>query len=72
MLANIAAMYAVYHGPKGLKKISERVHGLACIFAEGLKKMDYDVKTENFFDTITIRVEDAKKVFLYLKSYLLL
>lgn len=35
LLANIAAMYAVYHGPKGLGIIAERVNGLACILAEG-------------------------------------
>lgn len=35
LLANISAMYAVYHGPKGLGIIAERVNGLACILAEG-------------------------------------
>ena len=35
LLANIAAMYAVYHGPKGLETIAKRVNGLACILAEG-------------------------------------
>ena len=36
LLANISAMYAVYHGPKGLATIAERVNGLACILAEGV------------------------------------
>lgn len=36
LLANISAMYAVYHGPKGLATIAERVNGLACILAEGM------------------------------------
>ena len=36
LLANITAMYAVYHGLKGLKTIAERVNGLACILAEGM------------------------------------
>lgn len=35
LLANIAAMYAVYHGPQGLTAIAQRVNGLACILAEG-------------------------------------
>ena len=35
LLANISAMFAVYHGPKGLATIAERVNGLACILAEG-------------------------------------
>ena len=36
LLANISAMYAVYHGPKGLATIAERVNGLACVLAEGV------------------------------------
>lgn len=35
LLANIAAMYAVYHGPEGLKRIADRVHGLAAVLAHG-------------------------------------
>lgn len=35
LLANIAAMYAVYHGPQGLTQIADRVHGLAAVLAEG-------------------------------------
>lgn len=36
LLANISAMYAIYHGPQGLATIAERVNGLACILAEGI------------------------------------
>ena len=39
LLANIAAMYAVYHGPDGLKHIAERVNGLACVLAEGARRL---------------------------------
>ncbi|HJV87050.1 MAG TPA: aminomethyl-transferring glycine dehydrogenase [Noviherbaspirillum sp.] len=55
LLANIASMFAVYHGPKGLKTIAQRVHRLMTTFAEGLRKMDFDVRTQSFFDTITVR-----------------
>lgn len=55
LLANIAAMYAVYHGPKGLQTIAQRVHRLAATLAEGLRKLDVEVRTASFFDTITVR-----------------
>ncbi len=55
LLANIASMFAVYHGPKGLQTIAQRVHRLTTTFAEGLRKMDFDVRTLSFFDTITVR-----------------
>jgi glycine dehydrogenase len=56
----MAVMYAIYHGPEGLKKIAERVHGLASTFAAGLHKFGH-VKVENkpFFDTVKVRVADA-------------
>jgi glycine dehydrogenase len=55
LLANIASMYAVYHGPRGLKTIAQRVHRLTATLAEGLRKMDFEVRTAAFFDTITVR-----------------
>jgi glycine dehydrogenase len=54
LLANIASMYAVYHGPQGLKTIAQRVHRLTATLAEGLRKMDYEVPTSAFFDTIVV------------------
>ncbi|HZW14271.1 MAG TPA: aminomethyl-transferring glycine dehydrogenase [Noviherbaspirillum sp.] len=54
LLANMASMYAVYHGPKGLKTIAQRVHRLATTLADGLRKLDLDVRTAGFFDTITV------------------
>ncbi len=56
LLAIIAGFYAVYHGPKGLARISARVHRLTNILVEGLKRLDMDVVTEGYFDTITVRV----------------
>jgi glycine dehydrogenase len=43
LLANMASMYAVYHGPEGLKKIAQRIHALTGILAAGLEKLGYNV-----------------------------
>src|SRR5690606_1427110 len=43
LLANMASMYAVYHGPEGLKRIAQRVHLLAGVLAQGLKTMGFEV-----------------------------
>jgi glycine cleavage system P protein (glycine dehydrogenase) len=56
LLAVMAAMYAVYHGPHGLTRIASRVHRLAAILAEGLRRSGVEVVTEAFFDTLTVRV----------------
>ncbi|MBV9772705.1 MAG: aminomethyl-transferring glycine dehydrogenase, partial [Gemmatimonadetes bacterium] len=56
LLAVMAGMYAVYHGPKGLREIAERVHLLAGIVAAGAKRLGYTVVHENFFDTVRIEV----------------
>lgn len=54
LLAVIASMYAVYHGPEGLKRIARRVASYTAILAEGLKAMGCKVITPSAFDTITI------------------
>ena len=51
LLAVIASMYAVYHGPKGLRAIAERVHRLTSRLADGLRALGCTVTHENFFDT---------------------
>jgi glycine dehydrogenase len=56
LLAVIAAMYAVYHGPKGLQRIAERVHRLTRILAAGLRHLGIEVTTPAYFDTLTLRV----------------
>ena len=53
LLAVMASMYAVYHGPQGLKLIAERVHGLAARFAAGLTAMNIATNAAYFFDTVT-------------------
>jgi glycine dehydrogenase len=54
LLAIMASMYAVYHGPIGLKTIALRVNRVASIFAAGVRKLGYRLANETFFDTITI------------------
>lgn len=54
LLANIASMYAVYHGPQGLTRIAKRVHQLTAILAEGLAQLGHSVEQQHFFDTLTL------------------
>ena len=56
LLAVMAAMYAVYHGPERLRAIAERVHRLTRALAAGLTAAGREVVTESYFDTITVRV----------------
>ncbi|QSZ51199.1 aminomethyl-transferring glycine dehydrogenase [Arthrobacter sp. D5-1] len=56
LLAIVASMYAVYHGPEGLKAIAETVHGHARTLATALQKAGRELVSEAFFDTITVRV----------------
>jgi glycine cleavage system P protein (glycine dehydrogenase) len=54
LLAVMASMYAVYHGPDGLRRIARRVHELTCRLAEGLEQLGYSLGHEDFFDTIRV------------------
>ena len=54
LLANMAGMYAVYHGPAGLQAIACRIHRLTAILAEGLRRAGVSVLTKQFFDTLHI------------------
>ena len=59
----MAAMFAVYHGPEGLKTIAQRVHGLAGVFALGLKKLGtVEVQGLPFFDTVKFKCADAHAI----------
>ena len=57
LLANIAGLYAIYHGPQGIHKIASRIHRFTSILAMGLEKSGINIVNENFFDTLTIKVE---------------
>src|SRR6266513_1863989 len=59
LLAVIASMYAVYHGPGGLSAIAERVHRLTSQLADGLRTLGLKITPENFFDTISVEVESS-------------
>ena len=59
LLAVMAGMYAVYHGPEGLKEIAEQVRDLTALLASGLQSLGYKIGDEPFFDTL--RVELGKK-----------
>ncbi|MDZ8108927.1 MAG: aminomethyl-transferring glycine dehydrogenase [Nostoc sp. DedQUE12a] len=56
LLAVMASMYAVYHGPAGLKQIAENIHSLTVLLAEGLKRLGYKISSENFFDTLRVEL----------------
>ena len=58
LLAVMASMYAVYHGPRGVERIARRVHRLTAILKAGLVKAGFNVETRDFFDTITVATGD--------------
>ncbi len=59
LLAIMASMYAVYHGPAEITRIAQRVHRLTVLLAEGLRKLGVEVETEHYFDTITVNTGNA-------------
>ncbi len=65
LLAVVASMYAVYHGPKGIRAIAERVHGMAASFAHGLRALGVRVVHDHFFDTVRVEGSPAE-----IQSYL--
>src|SRR6059036_918232 len=62
LLAVIASMYAVYHGPKGLRAIAESVHTLTSQLADDLRALRCTIAHENFFDTIRVEVESSEVI----------
>lgn len=60
LLANIAAFYAVYHGPEGLKQIAYRIHRLAGILAHALKANGVNLVNQTYFDTLTIDAAEQR------------
>ena len=62
LLAVIASMYAVYHGPKGLRAIAERVHRLTSQLADGLRALGCTLPHENFFDTVRVEVQSSEVI----------
>ncbi|MGM3308572.1 aminomethyl-transferring glycine dehydrogenase [Anabaena sp. WFMT] len=60
LLAVMASMYAVYHGPDGLRRIAENIHQLTATLAAGLKKLGYKITSENFFDTLRVELGNTR------------
>jgi glycine dehydrogenase len=56
LLAIMAGMYGVYHGPEGLQAIARRVHALAAVLAEALRRLGYEIGGEPFFDTLRVEL----------------
>ena len=59
LLAVIAGMYAAYHGPKGLKAIASRIHGLTAILSRGLGQLGFQITNLSYFDTLTIQMPNS-------------
>jgi len=64
LLAVIAGMYAVYHGPEGLKRIAQEVEQKADVLVKGLRKLGQNVSDAARFDTVVVKVKDADKTLL--------
>jgi glycine dehydrogenase len=61
LLAVIASMYAVYHGPEGLTHIARTVHRRAAVLAAGLRKLGFKLRSQAFFDTVTVDVGERRE-----------
>src|SRR2546430_15854579 len=57
LLAVMASMYAVYHGPEGLRRIAQRVHTLTVLLAAALSRLGYRIVHSSYFDTLCVEVE---------------
>jgi len=68
LLAIMASMYAVYHGPEGLRRIAERVHGLAMVLAAGLRQLGFEVAAEAYFDTILVRLTKSQSESILIRT----
>lgn len=61
LLANMAAAYAIWHGPEGLQNIADRVHGMASRFAKAVEAAGFDIAGNQFFDTVTVSTKDGAR-----------
>ena len=62
LLANMAAFYAVFHGPEGIKTIANRVHHLGSVFADGVASLGYTLVSDTFFDTLVVETPNQNSV----------
>lgn len=61
LLAVMAGMYAVYHGPKGIRKIAERIHNLTLLMDKALKQLGYKQNNQFYFDTLKVEMESQEQ-----------
>ncbi len=61
LLAVMASFYGVYHGPEGLRTIARRIHRLTQVLASGLKAGGFSLENSNFFDTLSVRVDEPQR-----------
>ncbi|MDB6082762.1 MAG: gcvP1, partial [Gammaproteobacteria bacterium] len=64
LLAVVAAMYAVYHGPEGLKHIAQSIHRRTAVLAAGLRRLGIRILNGSYFDTLTVDSDDAHELIL--------
>lgn len=62
LLANMAAMYAVYHGPEGLRQMATRITKFTALVAEALVERGFELVSHSYFDTLTVRTQQATKI----------
>ncbi|KAI9013826.1 glycine dehydrogenase [Phycomyces nitens] len=63
LLANMSAMYAVYHGPAGIKAIAQRIHNMTAVLAAGIRENGLTVENDGaFFDTLSIKVDSSSSI----------
>ena len=62
LLAIMAGMYAVYHGPEGLRRIASRIHDLTRVLASGLERLGFTLRHDRFFDTLRIETDAPKRL----------
>ena len=68
LLANTATAYAIYHGPRGLKDIALKVHSLTWILSRGLIALGFKLRSNDFFDTLSVSIDNSEDCALLAKS----
>ena len=61
LLALMAGFYAVWHGPEGLRKIARRIHRQACILGGAIVDAGFELESEHYFDTLSVRVDEPER-----------
>ncbi|HSC52822.1 MAG TPA: aminomethyl-transferring glycine dehydrogenase [Phnomibacter sp.] len=69
LLSNMAAMYAIYHGPAGLKNIAKRISLLTSVLGHALSDMGYTLSAGDYFDTLQVKVDNAERIRAIAESY---